>query len=674
MNLPTIKALKITDLSLYTKPINRQFLPGINMVIGGNGIGKTTLVNTLLFALVGNSEYALLNPKTGKSESVALVETDYFRGRIKPEHEDSAKVTLTLGVEQNEITVTRALFRPRILEFSIRNGKSVKPKVYRTGKLEDLYAKTVRELVGVEQFEDFVFLVSHLLLFDENRRRLVWDEEVQNKAIRLLCTSPEFDRKYDELRDRATRIDTQGRHMSEKRKEINRDIERWLLQKAELTGKNATPSEEERVQTQLRIAEIEKQIDSLTDEIEKIEESLRAETDQIKSLTAEADQLEMQKIPLGEELEDLERTFYSSVYKTVPPPYMLVLEALTKQGTCQICGSKGEHLKKLGRQLKEEGKCLVCRSSIEYAVSGEEEPDKNQLAEKINALRARLEELASEQNVRAIARASAEKASRKVQELIAEKSKARGTLESELFELKSKYLLTTGSNRFGDSEEDKWLDNQHRQVEKLDTDIESLYRKRDKAREALAKLNDQLLDNLNMVNEALTPLFSQFASQFLGTDCKLVVSKRTRPGKPIAFMYPSFNGQDRTSITQVSESQQFFLEQAFRMALITWFARQGQGPTFFIVETPEGSLDLAYERNVARMYLAFGKDEHTVIITSNLNRSGFLQGLYSELGSEKTVEKRTLNLLQYGHLTNVQQQETAAFNREMDQLHLPSLQ
>ena len=41
------------------------------------------------------------------------------------------------------------------------------------------------------------------------------------------------------------------------------------------------------------------------------------------------------------------------------------------------------------------------------------------------------------------------------------------------------------------------------------------------------------------------------------------------------------------------------------MALITLFSQTNDVLTFYIVETPEGSLDLAYEQNVADMYLDF---------------------------------------------------------------------
>jgi hypothetical protein len=139
-------------------------------------------------------------------------------------------------------------------------------------------------------------------------------------------------------------------------------------------------------------------------------------------------------------------------------------------------------------------------------------------------------------------------------------------------------------------------------------------------------------------------------------------------------VYPRFYGKERGSMSQVSESQRFFLDQAFRMALITWFAERTGQLAFYIVETPEGSLDLAYERNVADMYTEFSDYGHSIIVTSNLNSSNFLRGLYKNLGDEIAGKsERTLDLLRFGHLSDVQRQERhiEAFNDRLEQLGLP---
>src|SRR6266513_1971851 len=93
MLLPRFEHIVIQRLSLYRGRITHPVQPGVNMVIGGNGVGKTTFVNAVLFALLGNAEYDVQNP-AGKTERVAVVPSDFFKGRITPEDENDAKVTL----------------------------------------------------------------------------------------------------------------------------------------------------------------------------------------------------------------------------------------------------------------------------------------------------------------------------------------------------------------------------------------------------------------------------------------------------------------------------------------------------------------------------------------------------------------------------------------------------
>src|SRR5436190_10888752 len=74
MRLPILDSLTVEHLSLYKSKITQRILPGVNMVIGGNGVGKTTLVKTILFALLGNTEHERLN-SAGKPERVPVVDT-----------------------------------------------------------------------------------------------------------------------------------------------------------------------------------------------------------------------------------------------------------------------------------------------------------------------------------------------------------------------------------------------------------------------------------------------------------------------------------------------------------------------------------------------------------------------------------------------------------------------
>ncbi len=308
---------------------------------------------------------------------------------------------------------------------------------------------------------------------------------------------------------------------------------------------------------------------------------------------------------------------------------------------------------------------------MQYPSGEDEVSNRDGFVNKINDLRSRLEQIDAQQREYSTAEASSTKEVRRLQELASEKAREKHRMVTEVNEIQAKLTTQRAKESENPVERDEWLEKQEKIINDLDRQIDHLYKRRSKAREELQELNTELVRLLDKVNEDLTPLFSHFASKFLGTECELVISTKTRASKPIAFMYPKFYGKDREQSNNVSESQRFFLDQAFRMALIDLFVMSTGSPTFYIAETPEGSLDLAYERNVATMYLEFANAGHSVIITSNLNSSRFLQTLYAALGDEHNREDRTLDLLKYGRLSTVQQRERRDFKRAITQLQLP---
>jgi hypothetical protein len=322
--------------------------------------------------------------------------------------------------------------------------------------------------------------------------------------------------------------------------------------------------------------------------------------------------------------------------------------------------------------LKRDGKCLVCRSPLNYSAETTSESVGDKLAAEINNLREHLDKLEQKQRASIDAQAVANFQVSTLQQRLSKLLKRKKIDDVRTGELRIQVQKLSGD----DGSEEAWLRKQKEEIDKLTAEIDDLNKRRATVLESLKRVNDDFTNRLTKVNDNLTPLFSQFASKFLGVQCELVVGTVSRSRKPLSYMFPRFGGKERTNISEVSESQRFFIDQAFRMALITLFSNLNRGTTtFFIVETPEGSLDLAYERNVAQMYLDFAKCGHAIIVTSNLNSSNFLQGLYSHLGTARTKKTRTLDLLEHGRLSDVQGSDRmlAEFDKKRRQLGITSV-
>lgn len=48
-----IKRVRISNYSLYNGDIDYEFVDGLNLIIGGNGVGKTTFISIIKYALIG---------------------------------------------------------------------------------------------------------------------------------------------------------------------------------------------------------------------------------------------------------------------------------------------------------------------------------------------------------------------------------------------------------------------------------------------------------------------------------------------------------------------------------------------------------------------------------------------------------------------------------------------
>ena len=173
-------------------------------------------------------------------------------------------------------------------------------------------------------------------------------------------------------------------------------------------------------------------------------------------------------------------------------------------------------------------------------------------------------------------------------------------------------------------------------------------------KDELLQYTQKFKNVVNGLNQQLSNYFNKYASTFIGLDCKLTVKEKTLYKIPHFYYVPEINGQIRKDIWSVSESQRFFIDQAFRMAIIDYLQSNIIGfSTFFITETPEGSLDIAYESQVAMMFKIFSQSNNKIIFTSNLNSSNFLKELYKEIPKEERP-MRTLDLLRKGKVTRVQ--------------------
>jgi hypothetical protein len=149
--------------------------------------------------------------------------------------------------------------------------------------------------------------------------------------------------------------------------------------------------------------------------------------------------------------------------------------------------------------------------------------------------------------------------------------------------------------------------------------------------------------------ERLRNAYERYATEFLGTACQLLEESQNGLVSLSRFI-PVFNNIVRDTPESCSEAQRFFLDIAFRMALIDMASLNGPGT--FICETPENALDMSYIQNVAKMFRQFSQREHTLLLTANIQPVG-IAGKLLELVPQEQRTTRVLDLLKIGRLSDV---------------------
>jgi hypothetical protein len=94
------------------------------------------------------------------------------------------------------------------------------------------------------------------------------------------------------------------------------------------------------------------------------------------------------------------------------------------------------------------------------------------------------------------------------------------------------------------------------------------------------------------------------------------------------------------------------------MALVAEMSESGS-PGVIYVDTPEGSLDIAYEARAGDMFGTFARDGYGLIMTANINTSKLLERLAMRCGRElMTLERMT----DWTFLSEVQSDEEELFD------------
>lgn len=636
---PRIKQVRLHAFSLYSlQPnINVEFAGGVLCLAGANGIGKSTFLATVNYGLTGAVPHPRRRLLSGQSyfKEASDYAGEFFTGRISESDRDEAAVTIEFEIAQSCFRITRGLFDPNDVRAFDINGVSQGGDigaVITPLQRADVFRSKVVDAIGLTSFEQFVFLQHFVFTFDEARHLLFWDEAATAQAL-FLCfgAAPESAARADMLNREAEKAGSRGRNAQF---QVNNIRKRMDVLRQSLGSSTVAP-----------------------DKIEDLDEKYQALEAAVAQTTERADRIEHQlaeaelRVARHSAATASLRAAYAETFNrfmhgsSKPRAHPLVARAL-HEGVCGVCETSGTAVTDAVRSRIDQNVCPLCT----MPVSGSQGPDtgiQKELAavdERLVVARSALDESTSAQKR---LRVEADQAKAKAAEVREALSKFENDHKEATDYLRGQQAAKAGPIA-------TTLAALEHAMSEFTAARDLEYAERDKLRVELRTLQRELELRYAHAEELFVPKFRNLAGLFLGLDLDVALQMTMPVGMKLLV---ELRGNARHDENQMSESQRFFVDIALRMALAQQMSVEDSFATLFI-DTPEGSLDIAYEDRAGDMFARFAKSGHDMLMTANINSSKLLTTLASRCGTKYM----SLNpMTGWTELSEVQQGATQLF-------------
>ena len=635
--LPTLKRVKISNYSLYNSDIDYEFIDGLNLIIGGNGVGKTTFISIVKYALIGLYKKDL-DVKVYKGEKRIIRGkyancNTYFRNRTSGKETDKdGCVELWFLINDTYFYVKRSLYNAQILEATYKKsgiihsieGESVRQDLYKgyetadnteeyVNNLQYNYERLVAQEANLADFDDFIFFVNQILLFGESRETVLWSKEVQERLLSSFLNDASLEKKRKEYSLEAKYQDSVARHKQEEIKAIVRVI------------KQIKGTDYEKDDTNRNKISLAEEIERLKNKEENIHDAREELQKKISVVYRDVSELSHKINDKEKEKERLENQFNREYWPGINPKYSVYKRQYIGNRICPICNAdlKGAKL------MDEIGKCFFCHTSIEG--------NSNESVE--------IEKINDELNLLMDERNKFEKNILNYEQELKKLDSEYRKIKVQLFNKQNEMRLFEREQSSDNTQNESSYMAMLNRIDELTIDKEHASKMSEKYQNECQIIMRNIEENMLDITRNISDIFGEFAGAFMKLPCFLTLEK-IKDSKMKLFL-PVIDNKTRYDAEELSESQRFFVDYSFRMSILSFFY---DCASFYICETPDSSLDISYEENAVDIFMKYLEKPNSLILTSNLNNSTFIKCVL-----ERASRKKVLNLLKYGKISAVQQ-------------------
>ena len=635
VNFPVFDRLDIEGYSLFPGDqkhdpgLHVLFRPGLTLVLGANGLGKTTLVTILYRMLVGPFDIPGLSGKADLG-SISLQPTNLpptgraIFGQRVWDGARNATARLAFSLGRSTILVERRLRDLSLAGFSV-DGQEF------TTTDESAYQREIPRLVDVWSFGDWILLLRHLIFYFEDRRSLVWDASAQRQILRLLLLPTETAQKWTQAERSILELDSRSRNLS-----ATLFREERALAYTEIGIAQGTD-----IKAELKTLEDLQQIDLETKE--RLDDSL-VELDALREAARRRWlKAEQERESRSRDVEHAKLTAIEARFPQQSDTARYIIAHLMTEADCLVCGN---HVPSTAAALERRvvaQQCVICGSDVSY--SEEHVPASTVADRRVERASADLAEIEPEV---AEAQQQLEETGKKHDAVIAEISRLNA-------EISQRSARVSELVRRLPPDEAK-IRQQQTELGAMRSSLEIMRRELSEQRQAFGTFVDEEIRNMVARSSEIITAFGHYAAGFLIEKCGLIWSpQRARVGQSGDLIeFPAFELEmtgagfpspvRRSGPEQVSESQREFIDLAFRMSLMEVIGTTGTGS--LVIDAPESSLDAVFVTRAAAVLARFAAPnrKNRLIITSNLIEGRLIPSLLRQTSTPDDRLKRVVNL------------------------------
>lgn len=633
IKLPLVTGFRVTGFQpIYSANIELTMESGPYVILGGNGLGKTTLMQAVVYGLAGGLDETIEDVKASRWSH------NYFRGRLSSNQVAAAQVEVDFRLGKHNVSVRRGFRGSQVT--GVRDGRGAWIEAGNDTDPGELFADLLREHGGYLAASDFAFVVHRLLYLPETRRLIAWDTDAQIRLLMLLNQDIALEREFREQRAQLKFIDSKKRHLHVAVGKAQEQIE--SLMEYEDCDEEAEEIVEEPEEESPKADE-----EQLPNLVSQLNELVRKRTEaerKARGLAADLSRVSACIDELREQIETAEAGLVANFLSETEREQNLALAKLVDGDICPACGQKHAGLAAIARKHLRESRCVLCGLDEVHAINPELGTLRDQLEQRMR------EQQAFEEVVR-LARSEAENIHDQELAMQARVNAVRYSRSVVAMVERNLPSMT--------------VDNLRDLKKRLEDEEADAERQINEIRDKLSSEYESFREKMDLRMDGLRAAYAGFATDFLGLPCEL--EEVAQGGlMELKMFVPKFDDVVRPIAESCSEAQRFFLDIAFRMALID-AAGGERGTATFLCETPETALDVSYVDNVVAMFLSFSQRQHNTLLTANVQPSGIAEKLMAKV-PKRDRKARMVNLLELGRLSGVQTRARPLFKSITDRM------